>query len=231
MRCCHCAGTDVIDSPARPLPASADWIARLMGALRPLDANEQVPCNLDELDGLLPAGQPLRPAAVLVGLVPRAHGWQVLLTKRTQHLPQHGGQISFPGGRIEAGDRDAVAGALRETHEELGIAPASVRPLGLLDVYGTISAFAVTPVVGIIDPEASSAPDAREVEEVFEVPLKFLLDRRNLKREERHFRGRLRGYYVFPFGDRYIWGATAGMWVNLLERLDRHGFDPADLHR
>ncbi len=231
MRCCRCASAVVIDAAVRPLPASADWVAKLTAALRPLDASEAVPCNLDELDGLLPAGQRLRPAAVLVGLVPRAHGWQVLLTKRTQNLPQHGGQISFPGGRIEACDCDAVAGALRETQEELGIAPASVRPLGLLDVYGTISAFAVTPVVGIIDPQASSVPDAREVEEVFEVPLQFLLDRRNLKREERHFRGRLRSYYVFPFGDRYIWGATAGMWVNLLERLDRHGFDPADFHR
>lgn len=207
------------------------WVERLTAALRPLDAGELGPMNLDELDGLLPPDQPLRPAAVLVGLVPRETGWQVLLTKRTQHLAQHGGQISFPGGRIEAADADAVAGALRETHEELGIAPARVRPLGLLDVYGTISAYAVTPVVGIVDPECTTQPDASEVDEVFEVPLRFLLDRRNLRREERQFRGRLRGYYVFPYGDRYIWGATAGMLVNLLERLDRHGFDPADLDR
>ncbi len=220
----------VIDSAACPM-RSVEWIDRLAAALRPLNAQEPGPSNLDELDGLLPEGQLLRPAAVLVGLVPRVHGWQVLLTQRTQHLPQHGGQISFPGGRIEAGDRDAVAGALRETHEELGIDPKQVRPIGLLDVYGTISAFAVTPVVGIIDPLVSATPDAREVDEVFEVPLRFLLDRRNLKREERYFRGRLRGYYVFPFGERYIWGATAGMLVNLLERLDRHGFDPADLDR
>ncbi|MGE4069609.1 MAG: CoA pyrophosphatase [Lysobacterales bacterium] len=207
------------------------WMALLMAALRPLDQQAQAPCNLNELEGLLPAHQPLRPAAVLVGLVPRAHGWQVMLTRRTEHLPTHAGQISFPGGRIEAVDRDAVAGALRETHEELGIAPALVRPLGLLDVYGTISAFAVTPVVGIIDPETPMRPDAREVDEVFEVPLRFLLDRANLKREERFFAGRLRGYYVYPYGERYIWGATAGMLVNLMERLDRHGFNPADLDR
>jgi 8-oxo-dGTP pyrophosphatase MutT (NUDIX family) len=205
------------------------WIARLTAALRPLDALADGPMNLEELDGLLAPDQTLRPAAVLIGLVPRAQGWQVLLTRRNQGLPQHGGQISFPGGRIEASDRDAVAGALRETHEELGIAPSLVRPLGLLDVYGTISAFAVTPVVGLIDPNSTTAPDAREVDEVFEVPLRFLLDRRNLKREEGQFRGRLRGYYVFPYGERYIWGATAGMLVNLLERLDRHGFDAADI--
>lgn len=217
------------EATARRIIRSHDWIERLSAALRPLDASTPGPCNLEELDGLLPADTPLRPAAVLIGLVPRAHGWQVLLTKRTQHLPQHGGQISFPGGRIEASDRDAVAGALRETHEELGIEPSLVRPLGLLDVYGTISAFAVTPVVGIIDPGIATTPDAREVDEVFEVPLQFLLDRRNLRREERQFRGRLRGYYVFPYGERYIWGATAGMLVNLLERLDRHGFDPADI--
>lgn len=205
------------------------WMARLIAALRPLDQLQQSPSNLDELEGLLPAHQLLRPAAVLVGLVPRVHGWQVMLTRRTEHLPTHAGQISFPGGRIEPIDRDAVAGALRETHEELGIAPALVRPLGLLDVYGTISAFAVTPVVGIIDPETPMQPDAREVDEVFEVPLRFLLDRSNLKREERFFAGRLRGYYAYPYGERYIWGATAGMLVNLMERLDRHGFNPADL--
>ena len=171
------------------------------------------------------------PAAVLVPLVARGQVPTVLLTRRTDHLHHHPGQISFPGGRIEASDTDAVAGALRETQEELGIEPSLVQPLGLLDVYGTISAFAVTPVVGIIDPRMATRPDEREVDEVFEVPLRFLLDRRNLKREERQFRGRLRGYYAFPYGERYIWGATAGMLVNLLERLDRHGFDPADLDR
>ena len=192
---------------------------RLAPFLRPLDAGDGALCNAVELEGLLPAGSVLRPAAVLVGLVPREHGWQLLLTKRTEHLPQHAGQISFPGGRIEASDRDAVAGALRETHEELGIAPQYIRPIGLLDVYGTISYYAVTPVVALIDPQAEVRADPREVDEVFEVPLGFLLDRKNLKREERFFRDRVRGYYAFPFGERYIWGATAGMLVNLLERL------------
>lgn len=210
---------------------SPPWLARMVAALRPLDQPYQTPFNLDELTDLLPENQVLRPAAVLVGLVPRAHGWQVMLTRRNQHLPTHAGQISFPGGRIESSDRDAVAGALRETHEELGIAPTLVQPLGLLDVFGTISAYAVTPVVGLIDPNCPTLPDAREVDEVFEVPLRFLLDRNNLKHEERQFRGRLRGYHAYPYGERYIWGATASMLVNLMERLDRHGFDPADLDR
>lgn len=208
------------------------WSSRLQPlqqALRPLhDAAPERPGNLDELDGLLPPEQALRPAAVLVGLVPRVHGWQVLLTRRTEHLPTHAGQISFPGGRVEADDASVVAGALRETEEELGIAPALVRPLGLLDVYATISAYAVTPVVGWVDPALVLRPDAREVDEAFEVPLRFLLDRSNLQREERHFRGRMRGYYVYRYGPHTIWGATAGMLVNLMERLERHGLSTAD---
>ncbi len=205
------------------------WIDALGRALRPLDAlPDAEPLNGDELADLLPPGQPLRPAAVLVPLVQRPEGWQVLLTRRSRELPQHGGQISFPGGRIEATDANPVAGALRETHEELGIAPDRVTPLGLLDVYATISSYAVTPVVGVLDPSQDWRPDPREVDLVFEVPLRFLLDRRNLRREERHFRGRLRGYYVYPYGEHAIWGATAGMLVNLLERLDRHGLGTAD---
>lgn len=208
------------------------WKDTLQQALRPLDQQlDSPPLNLSELDGLLPADQPLRPAAVLVGLVPRATGWQVLLTRRTEHLPTHGGQISFPGGRLEAEDANAVAGALRETQEELGIRPALVQPIGLLDVYATISAYAVTPVVGLVDPAMQLRPDAREVDEAFEVPVRFLLDRGNLVREERHFRGRMRGYYVYRYGQHTIWGATAGMLVNLMERLERHGLAAADFDR
>lgn len=208
------------------------WAQPLRLALRPLDAlADDHPWNMQELDGLLPIDQPLRAAAVLVGLVPRPAGWQVLLTQRTRDLPTHGGQISFPGGRIEPSDASVVAGALRETEEELGIAPHLVHPIGLLDVYATISSFAVTPVVALIDPSIQLHPDAREVDEVFEVPLRFLLDRRNLLREERHFRGRMRGYFVYRYDQRTIWGATAGMLVNLLERIDHHGFDTADLLR
>lgn len=196
---------------------------RLTSVLRPIhDLTPQTPWNLAELEGLLPADTRLRPAAVLIGLVARESGWQIVLTKRTEHLPHHAGQISFPGGRIEETDRDVIDGALRETFEELGIPRAYIRPIGLLDVYGTISSFAVTPVVAIIDPAAPIQADPHEVDEVFEVPLNFFLDAASLKREERFFSGRVRGYYAFPFGERYIWGATAGMLVNLLQRLESH---------
>ena len=222
--CCRSC-PDVIAKVLDPARLSDEYerlTQRLASVLRPLDDAPvgTPPWNREELEGLLPEGTLLRPAAVLVGLVLRVEGWQVVLTKRTEHLPQHAGQISFPGGRIEASDRDVVAGALRETDEELGIAANLIRPVGLLDVYGTISLYAVTPVVGLIDPQTPITPDPREVAEVFEVPLDFVLDRNNLKREERMFMGRVRGYYVFPYGDRYIWGATAGMLVNLLERLE-----------
>lgn len=204
---------------------------RLRAVLRPPDAPSAEPCNREELEGLLPAGTPMRAAAVLVGLVRRPAGWRLLLTRRTMHLPQHAGQVSFPGGRMESDDAGFVAAALRETHEELGIEPQAVRPIGLLDVYATISAYAVTPVVGILDPDVEARPDPREVDMAFEVPLDFLLDRRNLLREERWFRGRMRGYYVYRWQDQQIWGATAGMLANLLDRLHAHAIDPADLLR
>jgi 8-oxo-dGTP pyrophosphatase MutT (NUDIX family) len=221
--------------PGRRLVVAAEtaaWTTALRRALRPLDAPpEQDPVNRDELADLIPAGEALRPAAVLVPLVPRPQGWQVLLTRRAPALSQHGGQISFPGGRIEATDANPVAAALRETHEELGIHPAAVTPLGLLDVQATISSYAVTPVVGVVDPNQVWRPDPREVDLVFELPLSFVLDRSNLRREQAQLRGRLRAYYLYAYGEHAIWGATAGILVNLLERLDRHGLGTVDRER
>lgn len=205
-------------------------LAKLIeSALRPLAAPPTPPWNGEELVDLLPAEQRLRDAAVLVGLIPRDAGWHVLLTRRTEHLPHHAGQISFPGGRLEPHDRDATAGAIRETEEELGIEATLVSPIGNLDVYATISAFAVTPVVAVIDPGLVLRPDPREVAEAFEVPLRFFLDPASLKRESRHWRGKERHFYVFPYGERYIWGATAAIMVNFIERLRQHGLEPADL--
>ncbi len=210
-----------------------DWLSRhpidaARAALLPLDAPDGVPLNLDELDGLLPAGRAFRNAGVLVGLVPRPHGWQLLLTRRTEALTHHAGQISFPGGRVEDSDVDAVAAAMRETVEETGIEATSIAPVGLLDRYATISAFNVTPVLAIIDPGVSYAHDPSEVDEVFEVPLAHVLDRANVVREERMFMGRMRGYYVIPYRHYRIWGATAGMLVNLIDRFERHGLNAAD---
>ena len=163
----------------------------------------------------------LTPAAVLVPLVERKEGVTVLLTLRTDHLYDHAGQISFPGGRVDTVDTDAVAAALRETEEETGIPGTRVEVVGRLPDYETRTGFIVTPVVGFIAPPFEIAADPFEVAEVFEVPLSFVLDRANHRRQSRVWQGAERWFYVLPFEDRYIWGATAGMLVNLCEVLGR----------
>lgn len=168
-----------------------------------------------------PSAGALIPAAVLVPLVRRDDGLTILLTQRTAHLANHGGQISFPGGRMEPSDPDAVAAALRETEEEIGLSREKVDVLGRLDDYVTVTGFRVVPVVGLIHPPFTLAPDSFEVEEVFEVPLRFILDPAN---HQRHSRvtptGETRYFYAMPFQQRYIWGATAAMLVNLYEALN-----------
>lgn len=160
------------------------------------------------------------PAAVLVPLVENSAGLSVLLTKRTAHLDHHAGQISFPGGKMESTDADPVAAALREAHEEVGLDPARVEILGLLDRYTTITGFLVSPVVGLIRPPLELRLDPFEVAEAFEVPLSFLLDPAN---RQRHYResadGLRRYYYAMPYGAYYIWGATAAMLVSFAEAL------------
>lgn len=157
----------------------------------------------------------LTPAAVLVPIVVREHELSVLLTQRTAHLSHHPGQISFPGGRVEFEDSSPVMTALRETEEEIGLARQQVELLGHLPEYRTGTGFAVAPVVGLIRAPLRLTLDAFEVAEVFEVPLGFLLDPLNHKRHRIEYQGKLREYYAMPYGDRYIWGATAGMLVSL----------------
>ena len=169
--------------------------------------------------GMSPPSTALRPAAVLVPLVDHAHGMSVLLTQRTAHLSAHAGQISFPGGRIEQHDPDAVAAALRETHEEVGLPPERVDVIGRLDTYITGTGFEITPIVGLLAPPFALAIDPYEVAEAFEVPLAFILDRRNHRRIERESAGRRRCFFVLPYEGRNIWGATAGILVNLAEVL------------
>jgi len=175
----------------------------------------------DERPGLAQPSKALTPAAVLVPLVRREVGLTVLLTQRTAHLANHGGQISFPGGRMEESDEDATAAALRETEEEIGLDRRHIEVLGFLDSYVTITGFSVTPVVGLVTPPFDLTLDSFEVAEAFEVPLSFFLDPAN---HQRHFRttpnGQKRYYYAMPYQDRYIWGATAGMLVNLAEVLN-----------
>jgi 8-oxo-dGTP pyrophosphatase MutT (NUDIX family) len=203
-----------------PAPAAPDAYAR---ALHPLSSPPEGPAwNLAELADLLPdAGRLLRPAAVLVGLVDRGVGPQVLLTRRTQALRHHAGQIAFPGGRIEAADRDPVDAALREATEEVGLAPAQARALGYLDPFATITGFHVYPVVALIDAGFSPRPDPGEVDEVFELPLDFLLDPANARELQVEFRGHRRTVVEFVHASYRVWGATAAMLVNLRQRLER----------
>lgn len=173
----------------------------------------------DLTPGMTPPSTALRPAAVLVPLVDRGDGMSVLLTQRTPHLTAHAGQISFPGGRIEDGDADATEAALRETEEEVGLAREHVRVVGRLDTYVTGTGFEITPVVGIVKTPFTLTIDPFEVAEVFEVPLSFVLDRKNHRRTTRDFENRTRVFFVLPYEGRIIWGATAGMLVNLAEVL------------
>lgn len=208
------------DSGAVPRWSSQQLDKALRNRLRPADdPADPPPWNLPELIDLLPA-RPLRPAAVLVGLLPHEAGTRVLLTRRTDDLPHHAGQVSFPGGRREPGDIDWVAVARREAEEEVGLRPGQMQPLGLLSPYATISAFAVTPVVAWLDPALQPVPQDSEVAEVFEVPLDWLLDPGRRHWEKVNYRGRERGYWVIPYGRHRIWGATAAMLVDLGRLLE-----------
>ena len=160
-----------------------------------------------------------RPASVLVPIVQRQEELKVLFTRRTVHLKSHSGQISFPGGRAEPHDASPEATALREAQEEIGLEPRHVEILGKLSDYHTRTDFRVTPVVGLVASHFELRLDAHEVDEVFEVPLSFLLDPAHHERHWREFQGRRVTYYAIPYRDYYIWGATAGMLVNFYRFL------------
>ncbi|HEY0832762.1 MAG TPA: CoA pyrophosphatase [Azospirillum sp.] len=198
-----------LDDIRKRFPGSA------AASLRPLKVRGDHDLNPD-YDGL---PKSLREAAVLVPLVDRAEGLTVIFTQRTAHLSAHAGQISFPGGRREAYDAAPEDTALRETEEEIGLPRDRIELLGQLDTYVTRTGFRVTPVVGLVRPPFELDPDPTEVQEVFEVPLSFILDPANPQRHSREFLGRERYFYAFPYEHRYIWGATAGMLVNLRDVL------------
>lgn len=201
---------DLIRSRLHP---PGDWAEVSLEAWRRLNGDHAL--NPDAL----PPTQAFRRAAVLVPIVDRPDGLSMLLTRRTEHLKSHAGQVAFPGGREEAGDYDAVACALRETEEEIGLQRRFVDVVGMLDAYVTVTAFAVTPVVALVTPGFELTPDAGEVDEVFEVPLSFLLDPANHQKGSRTWNGTVRHFFAMPYKGHYIWGATAGMLLDLYRKV------------
>jgi 8-oxo-dGTP pyrophosphatase MutT (NUDIX family) len=159
-----------------------------------------------------------RAAAVLLPIVDRPGGLSMLLTLRAADLRAHSGQVAFPGGKIDAGETPLEA-ALREAREEIGLEERFVEPLGWLDPYLTGTGFRIAPLVALVDPAFALKLNRREVDEVFETPLAFLMDAANHRLEEREWQGRRRKYYAMPYQGRYIWGATAGILRNLHEKL------------
>ena len=160
----------------------------------------------------------LREAAVLIAVTDRPEPG-VILTQRPQWLRSHGGQVAFPGGKVEEEDGDVVAAALREAREEIGLDPRDVTVTGIGDPYHAASGFRITPVIGVIPPDLPFDPDPNEVEAWFEVPFDHLFNVANYSFHEAHWQGRLRGYYETMWGERRIWGVTAGIIVNLAQRL------------
>lgn len=209
---------------------STPAVERLRTRLQPVPAFDAIPRDFQAaVKGdfqLNPTFKPTRsgllmPAAVLVPVVAYDGGERVILTKRTAHLSNHAGQISFPGGRVDPEDPDVIATALRETEEEIGLDRAHINILGSLEPYVTGTGFVVVPVVGLVKPGFSLSLAQHEVAEVFEVPFGFLMDDANHQRHKGVFNGVERQWWAMPYGEYYIWGATAGMLRNLHDLL--HG--------
>lgn len=198
---------------------SESVIARIRAAIRPLT---DVPVDLCQpaiqFADLIPEN--LRPAAVLVPIVVRANSLSLLLTRRTEALRQHAGQVSFPGGAIDRDDGDAINAALRETWEETGIAPSFVEPIGYLDRLDTISAFSITPVVAVVSEGFTICPEPGEVAEVFEVPLQYILHPGRMQSVPVTWRGQTRQVDEFHYESWRVWGATASILRNLIERME-----------
>ncbi|WP_347311755.1 CoA pyrophosphatase [Defluviimonas sp. SAOS-178_SWC] len=168
---------------------------------------------------VLAEGRTLRPAGVLVPLMPGPRGMEVILTKRSSRLKHHPGQIAFPGGKVDEGDADPVAAALREAEEEIGLRAKTVEVLGTTGAHETVTGFLVTPVFGRVRDDFKPVPEAGEVDEVFSVPLAHVANPGNFRVEGRQWRGQVRRYYVVPYGPYYIWGATARILKALADRM------------
>jgi 8-oxo-dGTP pyrophosphatase MutT (NUDIX family) len=210
-----------------PAASPADFFGRAQARLT-LDQ----PAGLSEMDALplrgdhdldpmqreIAAVRPIKPAAVLIPVVAHEEP-TVLLTQRTAHLADHAGQIAFPGGKIDKKDGSPLAAALREAQEEIGLAAGFIEPIGYLDLYMTTLGYRIVPVVARVRPGFALTLNADEVDDAFEVPLSFLMESSNHQKHSREWKGMTRYYYAMPFGERYIWGATAGIVRNLYERI------------
>ncbi|GAB4268458.1 MAG: CoA pyrophosphatase [Pararhodobacter sp.] len=194
-------------------PDSLERVRRALAGAGPVSS------DFDLNPQFRPKNRALRPAGVLVALVERPEGLCVLLTKRSSQLKHHPGQIAFPGGKVDEGDADAIAAALREAQEEVGLDPALVTVLGTLPPHETVTGFTVTPVLAHVGAPFSPIPEAGEVDEAFFVPLAHLLDLGAYSVQRRRWLGQWRAYYAVPWGPYYIWGATARMLRALASRL------------
>jgi len=165
---------------------------------------------------------PLKASAVLIPIVEREDMFSILLTKRSAQIKSHSGQVSFPGGRCDEGDLHAMATALREANEEINLPASHVEVIGAMEDYETVTGFSVSPVVGFVNPNFEIIPEVSEVEDIFEVPLDFILDERNHIIENIMWKGAMRHYYVFPHDKYKIWGATAAMLVRFAKLVNEY---------
>jgi len=212
----------ILASPGALTPSRADIVSRL-SASPPLE--DLLTSDDLERQHLL-SRTDVKPAAVLLLVVDHPGNPTVVFTQRTAHLADHAGQISFPGGRSDEGDDSPERTALREAEEEIGLPSHRVEVLGRLPEYHTSTGYRVTPVVGWAEPPITYRPDPHEVADVFEVPLSFLLDAANHRYESAFYKGRMRRYWAMPYGERFIWGATAGMLVTFQRIMVQTGVRP-----
>ncbi|MEO1549145.1 MAG: CoA pyrophosphatase [Pseudomonadota bacterium] len=194
---------------------------RLAARLRSWEVSQTSDYDLNpQITASLPPGRKLTPASVLLAVVERRRTPYLVLTRRAARLRNHAGQVALPGGKVDATDADAIAAALREAQEEVSLAPSHVEVLATLPAHETVTGFSITPVLGRVTGSFAAQPDAREVSEVFEVPLSHVLTRGHFRVEARQWQGHKRQFYTVPYGPYYIWGATARILRTLADLAD-----------